>query len=353
MNKTDLEAQPDLHYSVFDDVIDYLRKQKVMAPSYVPAGKDGAYPSGTDGWFMTLAVLRGRGWSNIALPWALVTINAIWWTVFMKNIGEIDAPEFNTWKSVYQLGISTTLSFLLTFRLNRAILRFWEGMKAWGNIVVNAKSLASGILAHGRDEPKLRDRAIVWTTATCIAAKAQIRGVTLGYEQLKGILTEEEVEKVSQSCNPSLYAADEVRHYLKYMLDVVNPARASETRQLEGKLDSIIANIGTTEIIIDTPLPLVYVSNLRTFLLIYLLSLPYVTWESWGWMTIPVVSITGLLFLSIDGASMEVENPFEKGMVNDLDLDHYCRIILEDVQMLVKKTNERDGVLSREKGQAA
>lgn len=222
---------------------------------------------------------------------------------------------------------------------------------SWGNIVSLSRSLVSGIISHGRDEHRHRDRAIIWTAATCIIAKKQIRRKKLDMVDVNGLLTYDEIGEINQCDEPFLYAADEVRHHLKLMLDVVNPARASETRQLEGKLDSIIHNVGVTMNIVKTPMPLVYVTNLRTFLMVYLLSLPYFTEDAWKWATIPVVSITALLFLSIDGASIEVENPFELGMVNDLDLDGYCESILNDFKMLVKKMNIRDGVIP--KGQAA
>jgi putative membrane protein len=49
---------------------------------------------------------------------------------------------------------------------------------------------------------------------------------------------------------------------------------------------------GTRGQIRSTPLPLVYATHLRTFLLLFLISLPYGWYRSWGWSTIPIIFIT-------------------------------------------------------------
>lgn len=121
----------------------------------------------------------------------------------------------------------------------------------------------------------------------------------------------------------------------------LSPARSGELRQHEKLLDFIIQQIGISENVRNTPLPLVYVTHLRTFLMIYLLILPYLTESLWKWFTIPIVSITAFMFLGIEGASAEVEQPFEKGKVNDLDLDNYCLQIMLDTQQLVQRHLER------------
>lgn len=75
--------------------------------------------------------------------------------------------------------------------------------------------------------------------------------------------------------------------------------------------------------------------------MIYLLILPYLTESLWGWLTIPIVAMTAFMFLGLEGASAEVEQPFEKGKVNDLDLDQYCLDVMVDIQQLVQRHHER------------
>jgi predicted membrane chloride channel (bestrophin family) len=73
-----------------------------------------------------------------------------------------------------------------------------------------------------------------------------------------------------------------------------------------------------------TPLPIVYVTHLRTFLIFSLLLFPYVWGPSLGWVTIPFVAATAFAWLGIEGAAAESESPFRADRVNALDMDGYC-----------------------------
>eukprot|EP00978_Attheya_sp_CCMP212_P023089 scaffold69932_cov52-Attheya_sp.AAC.3 len=342
------EKYQELHHTQFESVIRYLDGQKLTPPWYCPKGKDGGYPKGSDGWFATLFVPGSRVFGKYFWPWLITTLNALYWTI-LTQVGDIHLydTDDNNWKTSFQLGLSSTLAFLLVFRLNRSILRFWEGMKAWGNLVSYTRSLVSGLLIHGRDVPYHRDQAIIWTVTIAVSAKKSLREEEMVICDMHGLLTEEQVKAVNDAYNSPLYALHEVRYHLKELFDVKKdfgplcPVRSAEVRQLEKMLDFISSNIAMSENILCTPLPLVYVAQLRTFLIGYLLVLPYVTTDLWGWGTVVVVSLTALIMLGLEGASAEVESPFEKGKVNDLDLDNYCAIMMKDTKQLIKTHQER------------
>jgi putative membrane protein len=81
---------------------------------------------------------------------------------------------------------------------------------------------------------------------------------------------------------------------------------------------------GGAERIRATPLPIVYVTHLRTLLLLTLLLLPYIYGPAWQWSTVGVVALAAFVWLGIEGAAREVENPFGY-RVNDLPMDGYCK----------------------------
>jgi len=335
-----------IDHTQFDHVIEYLKGEKLVAGGCTIKGENGGYPKGSDGWLATVFHLGGRNMESICWPWLIVTANAVFWTVLVEStdINPYDANGIaRNWNTVYSYGLSATLSLLLAFRLNRSILRYWEGMMAWGTITINIRSLVSSILIHGRDIPHHRDQIVGWTAAMAIAAKKEIREYEITCDDLRGILTDEQCYALDAAPMSSLYAANEIRYHLKPLFDVrpdynhsaLSPARSGEMRQHERYLDAIIANIGKVHNLKQTPLPLVYVAHLRTFLIIYLLSLPYTLFKLWSWGTIPIVAVTAWLMLGIEAASMEVESPFEKGHVNDLDLDNYCLTIMLDIKQLV------------------
>ena len=59
--------------------------------------------------------------------------------------------------------------------------------------------------------------------------------------------------------------------------------------------------------------------------------LPYVWVDEWGWTTIPLVAFTAFALFGIEGASSEVEIPFDRSRSNHLALDAYCMIVLDSV----------------------
>jgi predicted membrane chloride channel (bestrophin family) len=102
--------------------------------------KQMSYTKSNDGWLQTLCVVEGRAFGRFLLPWAIVTINAIVWTI----IAEVAFPErkYDTmvaYESFISLVLSTTLAFLLVFRLNRSSDQFWDSREAWGSIVALGK----------------------------------------------------------------------------------------------------------------------------------------------------------------------------------------------------------------------
>ena len=329
----------------------------MMAPWYVfLKGKDGGFPTGQDGWWTTVLVTKGRAFDLVFMPWLVVTLNATMWTCCVNLIDGFDpynTEETERWRSAFQLGLSATLGFLLVFRLNRSILRFWEAKKAWSSMISSIQCLVSCVLVHGRDRPYHRDQVVVWTSALLLSVKQTLRENETRIDDISDLLSRQDLNTIDTSCHPWLYCANEIRYHLKSLFDVVKdmgplcPVRGGENRQHEKLLDMIIKEIGMLENILTTPLPLVYVTHLRTFLMLYLLILPYLTETLWGWWTIPIVSVTAFLMLGIEGASVEVEQPFEKGKVNDLDLDQYCCKALIDIQFLVQRHADRTATMTK------
>jgi putative membrane protein len=68
------------------------------------------------------------------------------------------------------------------------------------------------------------------------------------------------------------------------------------------------SQVGGMERIRATPLPLVYVAHLRTFLLCYLLFMPLVYISHWQWGTIPAMALVSFALLGVEGAAAECES---------------------------------------------
>jgi ion channel-forming bestrophin family protein len=248
------------------------------------------------------------------------------------------------------------LAFLLVFRLNRAASRFWSARHYWGDIVAQIRSFVSGIIIHGDHDRYHSDEAIRWTAAFSIATMDYMRGETdICFDNYAGILTNEQIDILTRQSHPPLYAADQVRFYMKHMFHVddttptsIAISRTQEMDTLEHQLNTMIWSGGGMERIKATPLPMVYVSHLRTFLILNLCIFPYIFGPSWGWITIPIVAASAFAWMGIESAAMEVERPFFKNRVNALNMNGYVLGLLTTIQQQIKnnaddKINEKCG----------
>lgn len=95
-----------------------------------------SYTKSNDGWFATLFVFEGRAFGRYNGILLVVTLNAVVWTVFAEFfVPEQNSDEVQAYENFFSLILSTTLAFLLVFRLNQSNERFWQARKAWGSVL--------------------------------------------------------------------------------------------------------------------------------------------------------------------------------------------------------------------------
>ena len=295
--------------------------------------------------------------------------------------------DFSSYEVFFALVLNSSLAFLLVFRLNRSAERFWNARASWGTIVAHSRAIVNGVLVHcnnksqGRstrtqttgvncvlDEENNytqmeyhRDEVIRWVAAFSVTCMHFIRGMSEIYPNtLLGILTDEQIYQLEQQNHSAIYAVDNVRYHLKqlFYVDYDTPISVATSYTqildtLEQNVNGLILHLGALERIRSTPLPLVYVSHLRTFLLIFLISLPYVWENTLGYATIPIVAVTAFALLGLEGAAQEVESPFLKHRTNHLNMDSFCLTILSNITQLVTSNADREMKVSTQKQQEA
>jgi len=327
-------------YNNYPLVQSMIQHERVRNSEFEEEGKiQITYSQSTDGWIPTLFNVRGRALDWIVFPWTIVMIHACIYTAIQETLGDPNDRDLQTWEIFFGILLNSTLSFLLVFRLNRAAGRYWTARFYWGDIVAKGRTLCSGILCHADHDPVHRDETIRWVGGFAVAAMEFLRGIKhLEPKLFAGVLNEDQVRRLEQSPHPPLYAIDQIRLNMKeiFRVDAETPlalahAWTQELDTLEKQLNTIMDNCGGMERIRATPLPLVYVSHLRTFLMIALFLLPYVVGPAWGWGTIPVVAATAFALLGIEAAAAEVESPFRLDRVNALNMDAYCKGFLLNV----------------------
>jgi len=325
-----------------DDILKGASKrQKAFKAS---GNKQLNHVRGTDGWFRSMLVLEVRAIDRYFEAWFFVTVNAVLASVLNKAFHvKFSQDIIKHWDTVYALVLKTSLAFLLVFRLNRCAMRFWEARGYWGNLTHCTRNLVSGILMYCPHSPQNLDQAIRWASAFCVAAMHFIRSEhEYNYDELAGFLTISQIKRLKDANHAALFAASMCRYHLRkaFRIDAFTPpqkahAYAIQMNELETRVARMVEQVSGMEKIRSTPLPIAYVSHLRTFLFTYLCFLPYVWVNDWGWLTVPMVAFTAFALFGIEGASSEVEIPFARDRPNHLALDAYCMIILDSIQGLV------------------
>jgi putative membrane protein len=365
LSSPEKEEEIEPYYENYPLLQSLLRFEKTRNDAFKEEGHlQMDYPLSTSGWYQTLFIIKGRALDWMIAPWVVVVLHATLYTLFQELwFPQLQQDTMQTWNPFFTFVLSSTLSFLLVFRLNRAAQRFWLAREYWGTMVARGRTIVSGLLVYGNHSPRHRDDAIRWLAAFAICTMEYLRGRRdLVPDMFAGLVSKQELQKLERQNHPPLYACRRVRCHLKAIFQVSHHTHIATANQwtqeciaLEQQLNVMMDMCGGMERIKGTPLPIVYVSHLRTFLLLTLLLLPYVFGPLWRWTTIPLVAIAAFAWLGIEAASSEVECPFRQNRVNALNMDAYCEGLLTTTLQEVKnhvddEIETKEGVASKSWG---
>lgn len=315
--------------------------------------KQICYTKSNEGWFRTLFVLEGRALNLISLPWTVLTVNAIMWTCVEELVLQqpLNPDDFLPFEGFVSLVATATLSFLMVFRLNRSAERFWVARQAWGKILYLCRVLVSGVLVHGNHDASTRDDVIRWMAAFATSTCTYMHGIKeIPPSILAGVIDDvTEIHNLQNAPHPPIYAMDRIRWNLQrlFVVDGDTPLSIAQYRTqqlvlLEQQLNEAMDCTGAMERIKATPLPLVYVTHLRTWLFLFLFIMPYIWSASLGWFTIPTVCLSAFAYLGLEGAATEMEAPFRRDRVNHLSMDAYVLTLMANILQQIKTAADRD-----------
>jgi predicted membrane chloride channel (bestrophin family) len=205
------------------------------------------YTKSNDPWLATLLIIRGRALDHIIFPWTIIMIYTIIYTIIQEifltpSTTTSHNTGVTTWDNLFSFVLTSTLSLLLVFRLNRAAGRFWSARIYWGDIVAQSRTFVSGVIRltsslsslhnHTDDDQHLRiierDHSIRWMIAFTITTMELLRGEKKVQDTgFLGILTQDEVRILNEQFHPPMYAIDRARYHLNKIWNVVENKNAS------------------------------------------------------------------------------------------------------------------------------
>lgn len=280
-------------------------------------------------WARSLWVVRGTITRRIV--WRIAGI--AFWSALVMGFDRAVSPVGIAPIAHTLIGLAVGL--LLVFRTNASYERFWEGRKMWGNIVNESRSVARTTAAFLDRSSPLLEPIVLWTASFSYASMHSLRGASNIGPLASRLPAREVVEVVGARHVPSSVALQVSR--------LLADARAAGhltdyvAMQIEGGVTRMIDHFGSCERIRKTPMPFAYVVQLRTVLVVFVLTLPFALVDSFGWSSILYNALIAFVLLGIEEIGVEIENPFGTDP-NDLPLEQICSTIEHNLLDLLEQT---------------
>ena len=228
------------------------------------------------------------------------------------------------------------LGLMLILRTNAGYDRWWEARKHWGGIVNQSRNLVIGAIAYGPNDSEWREKMVRWTAVFPHVARLSLRGERPSTEVANLVGPEDARRVASAGHMPSFVAVT--------LGDLLHEARDKSKMdgfafiQVDRARAFLIDHIGGCERIAKTPLPRAYSINIRRFIVLFLLMLPFSLLHllDSDWLVPVITMVVAYPLLSLDQIGVELENPFSASNLSHLPLDAISADIERDVLSVLK-----------------
>lgn len=257
------------------------------------------------------------------LQWYLIVIAAL------SCLIAIFAPGLVSGKSVIEANSSlfagVILSMLLVFRTNSAYDRWWEGRRAWGQLVNDLRNLSIKYYEFVR--PNYQERELMAATLIRFAVSMKDHLRLLDASHSRAPECDNPVSEHPMLIVEEIYAIlDQKRREGRLndmMFNVIDPhARA------------LLDVLGSCERIATSPITESHKSIILHIIVTYLLLVAFSLAPNFGMWMVPVVLVGAYMVLGLEVVAEEKEHPFGTAD-EDLPLDRICTNIERSVNKLL------------------
>jgi ion channel-forming bestrophin family protein len=302
-------------------------------------------------WYGTF-ILRGSVASRVALD--VVGFGALA-AVIVLTIQQLEA-RFAISLAVPVSPFETAgavLGLLLVLRVNAGYSRWWEARVLWGGIVNQSRNLAITGLAYGPRSPAWRARFVRWVAAYPHVARRSLRGER-SFPELERLLSDTSRDWIEKADHMPDAVSSEIALLLEEARSLGMDGFAFQ--KAEEQRAKLIDHLGGCERILKTPLARSSAIQVRQFIFLLLISLPFALTQHFDgetsislftdghanqlWVVPFFVMLLAYPLLSLDRIGMELQNPFSPKRIDFLPLDAICVNIERNVLELL---HEIDG----------
>lgn len=265
----------------------------------------------------------------------------LWFGAFALAVGAVEVASHTSIAipiAPFEVA-GAALSLLLVLRTNAGYDRWWEGRKLWGGIVNQCRNLTITALAYGPPEPEWRWAVAGWTAAFAHAARRSLRGER-ELPELAELLGDAEAARIAAADHMPGYVSSRIAALLRQAADAGQLDRFGFL-QADRERATLIDHLGGCERIAKSPLPKAYGIEIRRFLIIFLLVLPFELVdkfdESLAIFVTPILTmLIAYPILALDEIGSQLQQPFSSTSLNHLTLDELCATIERNVLALAE-----------------
>lgn len=275
-------------------------------------------------FFQIFFILKGSVIGKIApqLSFIAVYSSALTWLYH----------EYPDWFPEYTAGpfslIGIALSIFLGFRNNVCYDRWWEGRRAWGNLIASTRSFARQTsLLDSDDSTVSQNRREILTLAGAFSQElvAYLRNTS-------GPLDPSSTSNVAKGHRPRNRPEAILRNIWSMLAETRRRGTLSDIdiQLLDRTVQEFGAVQATCERIRNTPIPFAYTLLLHRTAYFFCILLPIAMVASLGWATPFMAVAVAYTFFGLDALGDELEEPF--GLhPNSLPLNALATIIQIDL----------------------
>jgi len=247
--------------------------------------------------------------------------------VFQNNIPEmpLTIPAF----------IGTSISILISFKLNQSYDRWWEARKIWGSIVNDSRSLIlqfKQFLPADENINRIAYRQIAW----CYALGESLRGLD-SKETLKKYLNEIEIEEINKQSNKPLAIIQHHYNDLKQFKNGDKLNQFSEV-QLDNTLVRLVDAMGKAERIKSTVFPVTYRLFLHLMIYLFIITLSISLKNIESVFEIPLLLVLSAAFFLLEKSATHMQYPFEN-RPTDTAVTAIARTIEINIKNIIEDKN--------------
>jgi len=214
---------------------------------------------------------------------------------------------------------SPSLGLLLVFRTNTAYKRWDEARKCWGLTINNSRNVARmGTAWINEPNEEVRQRKLD-KLAKCIWAfpRSLARHMLSPYEAEADYVADLRERLSPEHADGLIAAAHRPNRALQDLARAVNdlPMHALRRNEIDKSLVTFEDQLGGSERLFSSPVPLFYTRHTSRFLSVWMLLLPFALYEPFGSTynhlgMLPCSLILALFLFGIEELSVQLEEPF-------------------------------------------